>query len=57
MVAEPSRWEVLRDRQTRLRSELLVVENEMDVIEREYLDRHPEITEDEFEALLKRAAP
>lgn len=58
----PSRWETLATRLSSLRSEKIRLESEiaktvaeMERIENSYRDRHPELDDDEFEALLKRA--
>jgi hypothetical protein len=58
----PSRWEIAATRLSSLRSEKIRLDSEiakmvaaMEQIENTYRDRHPELDDDEFEALLKRA--
>ena len=58
----PSEWENLAAKLSKLRSDRIKINDQiaatirrMEVIEGTYRARHPELSDDEFEALLKRA--
>lgn len=58
----PSRWETLASRLSVLRTERIKINDritstiaEMEKIEGQYRARHPELSDDEFERLLKRS--
>jgi hypothetical protein len=57
----PSEWETLASKLSKLRSDRIKLNDSiaqtirrMEAIENRYRARHPELTDDEFEALLKR---